>query len=79
MSGQTQFYQIEKGVPMPRPTWKRHGGSPKRAIWHDLDVGDSILLPSRNSVQPAFQWSYRNGVTFTQRKVRGGWRLWRTA
>lgn len=73
------FYMIEKGVPMPRPSWKRHGGTKRTARWASMEVGDSILLPSRESVQPAFQWGYRNGVTFTQRKVRGGWRLWRTA
>lgn len=72
--------KIEKGIPIPNAHWK-HGerGRPRSNPWHLLEVGDSVLLPSEDAARSASNWALRNNVTFIQRKVVGGWRVWRTA
>lgn len=75
-----QFYQIEKGVPMPPPESRgRPPGRTPAGVWAFMEVGDSALFPNQGAVRAALWWGHWNGVKFRQLKTRGGWRVWRTA
>lgn len=74
-------FKIEKGIPIPNAHWKRGAprGRPRSQQWHLLEVGDSVLLLSQDSAKSANNWAFRNNRSFIQRKVPGGWRVWRVA
>lgn len=70
----TDFFVIEKDVPMPRAR------GPVKYRWDLLEVGDSILLPTMGVVDVGKMWAKRNGVKFKRRKERiepYGFRIWR--
>lgn len=79
-------YVIETGIPIPpikRPCLK---GKCKYPVLKELPVGGSVFLSTkdtRKAVQreQAYigQFSKRNGLELTTRRVDGGIRVWRTA
>jgi hypothetical protein len=72
-------FLIEKGVPLPPESW-RPVGRPLIHRWDLMEVGDSVLMPTRGAGRCAVEWGFRNGRTFTVAKTKEppyGWRVWR--
>lgn len=68
--------QIEKGVPIPKPSHSRTGA---RYPWSEMEVGDSFfveanLLPMRSN---ACQTGNALGRKFIVKQVGSGVRVWR--
>ena len=63
-----QDYKIEKGIP-------------KYNYWLDLtsqmEVGDSVLFPSRERSRMAVHALKAQGFKYTGQTVPGGYRIWR--
>ncbi len=67
---------IERGVPIPP-----RGGN-TLYDWRSLEVGDSILVPTRAATRAGHQWAARHDRKFETRKMREkpyGFRVWRMA
>ncbi len=67
---------IEKGIPIPP---KKYHGGPKRGPGHAMEIGDSILFATRKEANNVAVALGRAGKKGSQRKVDGGWRVWRIA
>tara|TARA_R100001129_G_scaffold181381_1_gene160599 strand:+ start:440 stop:673 length:234 start_codon:yes stop_codon:yes gene_type:complete len=64
---------IEKDVPVPTRYWSKWS-----KIIDDMQIGDSIVLPDRRSVNLFCQHGYRRGMKFTVRKQDDSvLRIWR--
>lgn len=64
---------IEKNVPVPPK-------KVKSSRWfgaENMEIGDSILVPSIGDSQCLYNYCKRYGVRCTSRKVEGGYRVWR--
>lgn len=65
-------YKIEKGIPVPD---RRGGGRPYSYPFRHMEVGDSflseVMLKCITSAQKQL------GIKCVQRKVEGGYRVWR--
>lgn len=70
----TSAMKIEKGVPIP-PKMR----VPRKAIFHQMEVGDSVFMPGKKRNPLAYTVHIRRtrGWKFTSRKVEGGVRIWR--
>ena len=68
-------FVIEKGVPIPTPFVRNPHGDLLRA----MDVGYSIFFEDEfvNSIRHYIRKLKKQGKTFTQRTVPGGYRVWR--
>ena len=74
--------EIEKGVPLPKRS--RGPGRPRSGKYpfQQMEVGDSFLISNVASNSVACisgRWAKRTGFKFSQRKVEGGYRVWRVA
>lgn len=72
----TESVQIERGIPVPAGRMRRFKAMP----WDKMEVGESILIANANA------HGYSSNANrlyapkrFTQKKVDGGIRVWRTA
>ena len=76
----SQASVIEKGIPVPPRARIRY--SELDRFVEKMEVGDSVL-PERIGLKAAAfaHWSRRrnNGIRFTIRKTREGYRVWRVA
>lgn len=77
--------KIEKGISVP-PVLHSGGAKKgtKRAIWHKMEIVDSVLIgsPGDKSDKYTSQQAYARKCTgwkFTSRTVPEGVRIWRTA
>jgi hypothetical protein len=74
------FFVVEKDIPFPRPNF-RNGGVPSIYCWERLEIGDSVLVGTRNMARVALQWAHRHGCKFVSQKGgtgnERGWRVWR--
>jgi len=69
-------FQIEKNVPIP----EGHGrGTPLKYPWNKMEIGDSIVVPSKTGQQSALKYGQRYSLKFRTRKVDGGYRIWRVS
>lgn len=62
---------IEKNVPVPPKKTTKWSGA------EDMEIGDSILVPSIGDSRCLYQYCRRKGVRTTVRQVEGGYRVWR--
>ena len=70
-------YKIEKDVPIVARSGKR-GAYP----WHDMEVGDSVLITDKNPSSVVGNAGYhaaRYKKKFSSRREGDGVRVWRTA
>lgn len=66
-------FKIEKGIPIPKPS--EYG--PIRFALRQMQVGDSILADE--PVNQSLLYQKLKPRKFLVRRVKGGWRIWRTA
>ncbi len=67
--------QIERGIPIPA----KRKNDPIKALLAKLEVGDSLLFPSRSRAESARQSARLLKISTTVREMEdGSWRLWRT-
>jgi hypothetical protein len=70
-------FKVDKGVPLP----KNIGRKLTKYPWHEMKVGDSFLVPTELALSLAANIAYRNRkfpeIKFVQRRVQGGYRVWR--
>jgi hypothetical protein len=69
---------IEKNVPIFGGT--SLGGRPLLCPWNALEVGDSVVVPTRGASQSGKNWAIRYGRKFLVRKQvekPHGYRVWR--
>lgn len=69
-------FKIEKGVPIPT----HNGGASPKYPFREMEVGDSILLLSKDKAKYtglANGWARSTGWKFSSRFVEGGRRIWR--
>lgn len=75
--------KIDKDVPIPTKESGQDKKKISRHIFHDMEIGDSILIDGANQYSPvvcAFRvLSKRHGKKITTRTVNGGIRIWRTS
>lgn len=62
---------IEKNVPVPPKKTSRW------SVTEDMEIGDSILVPSKGDAMNLYNYTKRNGIQCTTRQVEGGYRVWR--
>jgi len=76
----TRCWRIDRDIPLPPANYRR-GGRPTVTPWHQLKVGDSVLLASENAALNGEAWAERNGREFVRQKQTdgSGWRIWRKA
>lgn len=72
------MYPIDKNIPLPP-----HTGHICKYPFREMEVGDSFFLP-REDVgkrgRPLFsKHGQQINIKLTVRKVKDGWRIWRTA
>lgn len=66
---------VDKEIPIPRKQ-RKHAKWP----WHELEVGDSFLMPEKSinaATAHANTASKSTGHKYTCRTVEGGVRIWR--
>lgn len=75
--------KLESGIPIPA-YGKGISGSCKYPLLLVMQVGDSFLIPTKNTQQEALaiqnylsQWSKKHGQKHVTRRVDGGVRVWR--
>ncbi len=61
--------KIENGIPIPL----------RKYPWGDLKVGGSFVVKSAEERNSGLKLARYAGVKATSRKIKGGYRLWRTA
>jgi hypothetical protein len=72
-------FEIEKGIPVPRPSGRRAKAYP----FEKMEIGDSFLVPlerdkSPSSIHSAIsQAKKRLNINLTSARVEGGVRVWR--
>jgi hypothetical protein len=62
---------VEKNVPVPPKKPSKWSGT------EDMEIGDSVLVPSHVDSISLQSYCRRKGVRCTSRKVEGGYRVWR--
>lgn len=76
-------FQIEKGIPIPPiPEYRARSGRPPKYNWADLEIGDSVLVPSQAVARTAGNYAAVHRLVFTiakQTRGKRGWRVWRVA
>lgn len=70
-------YVIEQGVPLIKNNGRP--ASEERKAMRSLQVGDSFLIDDERRAQHARWLGPKLEGTFSIRKVREGWRVWRLA
>jgi hypothetical protein len=72
-------YVIESGISFEEAVKRGRPVSPEREAMLGLEVGQSFLVPDADRAQLArCLMSRLDGRKFTSRKLREGWRFWRT-
>jgi len=74
--------RIEKGIPIPNKKPRgRCGGVKPKYPWHDMEVGDSFLMPSNTPASVAHsavrKASQAERQFITHYVERGRYRVWR--
>ncbi|HNR56195.1 MAG TPA: hypothetical protein PKJ19_13575 [Flavobacteriales bacterium] len=72
----TGVAKVEHNIPIP-PDGRK---GVRRYPWNEMEVGDSIVVPTPGTVSAGVNWARRNknSVKFISRKMRGGGvRVWR--
>jgi len=68
--------KIEKGIPLP----PRGARLSRKWPWHEMEVGDSFLVPAGERATGGGTMGKFMGRKFTERKLPdGSIRIWRTA
>ena len=65
--------QIEKGIPLARQLPRSEGAR----LVSGMEPGDSMLTDSESTARNMTTMGRKRGWKMAQRKVEGGWRVWR--
>jgi uncharacterized protein (DUF2249 family) len=67
--------EIEKGIPIPPRRQYGNWAASRKA--GDMKPGDSMLCESERDANNLRSFMRHRGWKYCQRKVEGGWRVWR--
>lgn len=72
-------YQIERNIPLPKGNFTRSGKDVNKAL-RELEIGDSVLLPSEDKKFSFHAYAVWAKIKITQRRESDTHvRVWRTA